>query len=192
MIKKLYCYVDETGQDTKGDLFIVSVAVAEERDVLRQLCETIEGETGKGRVKWIKADRRRRTEYIRRIIDTHAFRGKLSFAAYHDTKDYVDSTVETIAKSIRRAAVGALKYKVTVLIDGLPRSKESTIRMQLNRHGIRIKKVRGVKKDENDALIRLADAICGFVRNALTRQTELRDLFQRGLSNGVLIDLTGK
>ena len=26
-IKKLYCYVDETGQDTKGALFLVTVVV---------------------------------------------------------------------------------------------------------------------------------------------------------------------
>ncbi|MBI2599976.1 hypothetical protein HYW43_03590 [Candidatus Daviesbacteria bacterium] len=26
--QKLYCYVDETGQDTQGELFIVSVVVA--------------------------------------------------------------------------------------------------------------------------------------------------------------------
>ena len=28
VIKKLYCYVDETGQDTKGDIFIVSVIIS--------------------------------------------------------------------------------------------------------------------------------------------------------------------
>lgn len=27
--KKLYCYVDETGQDTKGKLFIVVVVIVE-------------------------------------------------------------------------------------------------------------------------------------------------------------------
>ncbi len=190
MIKKLYCYVDETGQDTQGELFIVSVAVTEERDSLRQLCETIERETGKGRVKWIKTARPRRVAYIRRIIDTPAFRGKLSFASYHDTKDYVLLTVETIAKSIQRICVS--KYKATVFIDGLSHSQESTVRVQLTRHGIRIKKVRGVKKDENEALIRLADAICGFVRNASAGQPELKELFHRGISNGVLVDVTGK
>jgi hypothetical protein len=38
-------------------------------------------------------------------------------------------------------------------------------------HGLRdlhiqTRKVRGVRKDENDALIRLADAVCGLVRDA--------------------------
>ncbi len=29
-IKKLYCYVDESGQDTKGDIFVVSVVVTDD------------------------------------------------------------------------------------------------------------------------------------------------------------------
>jgi len=29
--KKLYCYVDETGQDTKGDIFVVTVVVPENK-----------------------------------------------------------------------------------------------------------------------------------------------------------------
>lgn len=33
--QKLYCYVDENGQDTKGDIFIVSIVVTgKERDEL--------------------------------------------------------------------------------------------------------------------------------------------------------------
>jgi hypothetical protein len=43
MTEKLYCYVDETGQDTRGDLYIVSVVVADdERDRSIELCEAIE------------------------------------------------------------------------------------------------------------------------------------------------------
>jgi hypothetical protein len=34
---KLYCYLDETGQDTEGDLFLVSVVITEqEREALRE------------------------------------------------------------------------------------------------------------------------------------------------------------
>lgn len=48
--QKLYCYVDENGQDTKGDIFIVSVVVTgKERDRLLNLCEEIEVESGKGK-----------------------------------------------------------------------------------------------------------------------------------------------
>ena len=30
MTQKFYCYVDETGQDTQGELFIVSVVIADQ------------------------------------------------------------------------------------------------------------------------------------------------------------------
>ena len=40
--KKLYCYVDETGQDTEGDIFIVTVVVPENRDGVLEYLGRIE------------------------------------------------------------------------------------------------------------------------------------------------------
>ena len=38
--KKIYCYVDETGQDTKGKLFIVSiVVVGKDKDLFQKAVE---------------------------------------------------------------------------------------------------------------------------------------------------------
>ena len=49
-MQKLYCYVDETVQDTKGKLFIVSVIVTEgEREQLARQLEEIEKNSGKGK-----------------------------------------------------------------------------------------------------------------------------------------------
>jgi len=67
--KKFYCYVDETGQDTQGELFIVSVViVGTERDQALELCERIERQTGKGRRKWIRARYAQRLAYIQQIL----------------------------------------------------------------------------------------------------------------------------
>src|SRR5438105_2668794 len=50
---KLYCYVDETGQDTYGNFFIVSVVVTGDvRESLVARLEQIEKASGKGNVKW--------------------------------------------------------------------------------------------------------------------------------------------
>ena len=77
-MQKLYCYVDETGQDTKGALFIVSVVIAEnERDSLIKQLETIERASGKGRRKWIHTRRKARATYIRDVLDAPEFKGKL-------------------------------------------------------------------------------------------------------------------
>jgi len=167
---KIYCYVDETGQDTQGDLYIVSVVVADqERDRLIELCEAIERESGKGRVKWIRADHTKRMDYIRRVWREPAFRGKLNLAVYRNSVDYLPLTVLTIARTI--VACGHRTYKATVLIDGLPRSHERWVGSELRHLRIQVKKVRGVRKDENDALIRLADAVCGFARARPSRSS---------------------
>ena len=55
-MSKLYCYVDETGQDTEGRFFLVSVVVTGvERDEMRTWLETVEKESGKGILKRTKA-----------------------------------------------------------------------------------------------------------------------------------------
>ena len=63
-MQKLYCYVDETGQDTQGNLFIVSVVIAEDERVrlLKQL-EQIEKSTRKGRRKWMKTREEQQFQY---------------------------------------------------------------------------------------------------------------------------------
>ncbi len=191
MTKKFFCYIDETGQDTRGNLFIVSVVVTnEEKDRFVQVCEKIEQETGKGRVKWIKTAYDRRLTYIRQIIDNPIFQEKLHFAVYHNRRDYLPLTIRTIALALE--ATGEIDYKATILIDGLPRTQERLVGGQLRRLGVRTKKVRGVKKDENDALIRLADAVCGFVRAALEGQPAMQKLFERGIQAGVIKNLSKK
>jgi hypothetical protein len=188
MTEKLYCYVDETGQDTRGDLYIVSVVVADnERDRSIELCEAMERESGKGRIKWVKADYAKRLDYIRRVLHEPTFKGKLNFAVYRNSLDYLPLTVLTIARTI--VARGQRTYKATVLIDGLPRSHERWVGSELRHLRIQIKKVRGVRKDENDALIRLADAVCGFVRAALEGQAEMKALFEQGKQSSFLKEL---
>jgi len=68
---------------------------------------------------------------------------------------------------------------------------ERGVGLQLRQLGIVAKKVRGLK-DETDALIRLADAVCGLVRGATEGQAAMRALFERGIQTGVLKDLSGK
>ena len=49
---KLYCYVDESGQDPQSEIFIVAVVVTgEQRDKLLQPCEQLEKVSGKRKDK---------------------------------------------------------------------------------------------------------------------------------------------
>ena len=190
MTQKFFCYVDETGQDTQGALFIVSVVIADqERNQLRQICEDIERDSRKGQRKWTKTTYSRRLAYIQQVLEGSFFKSKLNFAVYRDAQDYPSLTVQTIARALD--ATGETDYTATVLIDGLPRPLEQAVGLQLRRLGVRAKKVRGLK-DENDALIRLADAVCGFVRGATEGQTIMRALFERAIRTGVLRNLSGE
>lgn len=188
MTERLYCYVDETGQDTQGDLFVASVVITgQDRNQMLELCEKIEQKTGKGRMKWIKTDYARRLAYIHRILQEPAFKGKLNFAVYCNSRDYLPLTVLTIARAI--VACEERTYKATVLIDGLSRSQERWIGSELRHLHIQIRKVRGVRKDENDALIRLADALCGFVRAAWEGQSAMKELVKHRKQSGFLREL---
>lgn len=190
MARKLYCYVDESGQDTRGRLFIVSVVIGDqEKELLRQACEEIERDSGKGQRKWVKTTYSRRLAYIQQVLEQPVLVGKLTCAVYRDTLDYTALTVQTIARTLSTAS--ETDYKATILIDGLPRSLEQSVGLQLRQRGVNAKKVRGVKKDENDALIRLADAVCGLVRGAVEGQPAMQALFKQALRARVLQDLSG-
>ena len=115
MTQKFYCYVDETGQDTQGELFIVTVVVADqEREHLRQACEEIERDSRKGQRKWVKTKYNRRLAYIQQVVENLIFVGKLNFVVYRDSQDYPSLTVQTIARALN--ATGETDYKATVLM----------------------------------------------------------------------------
>lgn len=47
-MQKLYCYVDESGQDTKGEIFVVGIVILEqERERMEKELESIETISGK-------------------------------------------------------------------------------------------------------------------------------------------------
>lgn len=164
--KKLYAYVDESGQDTRGLIFVVSVAVldSEQRIVASEL-EKIEADTGKRNMKWHKSRHEFRVAYIDRLATVEALRRSVFFEVFKDGKEYLKLTTLAAAKAILRKA-GQEEYRVTVLVDGLKGSELPQFSRGLRELHIQTRKVRGVRREENDALIRLTDAICGLVRDA--------------------------
>jgi hypothetical protein len=177
--QNLHCYVDETGQDTLGRLFIVSVVITEaERDALAAELETIERVSGKGKVKWIHTRHAARIAYIEAVLSAAAFRNTLYFSAFSNTKSYMAMTVLSTAKAI--ALVARQPSQATVYVDGLPKARLRWFGVELRRLSIRTRKVAGIRREESDALMRLADACCGFVRLALSGQRpDVTGLFEK-------------
>jgi len=174
-MQKLYCYVDETGQDTRGKIFIVSVIIQEkDLDLLRKQLEEIERDSGKGRRKWMQTRPQSKVAYLRRVLKIPSLKGRLCYATYNNTTNYLSLTVLTTARAITTEA--ERDYQAVVYVDGLPRSLTGWFGSELRHLQIRTRKIRGVRNEEADALMRLADAACGFIRDALSGWEEMKQL----------------
>ena len=188
-MNNIYCYVDESGQDTHGDFFSVSVIMVNTvqlRDEGERRLLSVERGTGKGISKWTNTNYVRRENYLRSITDLTELKDCIFYAIHIDTRDYISSTVDTIDRAIRQHVSD--KYRVTIVIDGLDKKTVREIAKRLKQGGVVCRKVRGVK-DESSAWIRLADAIAGFSRHAYENKPYTLSLYHEIQQRGFLIQL---
>ena len=184
-MEKLYAYVDETGQETAGAFFLVAVVVAgENREALLEWLPSVEQATGKGKTPWHKSRHAAREAYMDRVLSESRLGGSVFYSVYPDTRAYRDLTLLTVAKALGERS-GGNPYKVTVIIDGLLRNEVHLVSVGLRRLRVPIRKVRGAR-DESHALVRLADAMAGFLRDAEEGQEEWRARFLRAQNQGIL------
>ena len=141
----------------------------------------VEERSGKGGLKWRKTSLKRKVEYMRAILSSPLFQDSLFFASYEDTSAYLDLTILATARALLQKA-GGTEYKATIVVDGLRASEAAHFAVALRQLRIGVRKVRGMK-DESNSLLRLADAVCGFVRDYLEAQEytkEFRWAFDKG------------
>lgn len=167
---KLYCYVDETGQDISAHqgrtpFFAVSVVVTNsERAELERICEYYETVSKKGKFKWGKAEAQRRLEYLRLILEDKRFASLLRVVVFGDVqRKFDEATYTAIAYAIRHDAPP--DYKAYIYVDALAHDKRTYYRKGLHRFGIPTGEIKGIARDESSALIRLADAVAGATRD---------------------------
>jgi hypothetical protein len=181
---KLYAYVDESGQETRGTMFLVSVIVAgETREALRTKLKAIERASGKQIKKWTKARPAERAAYMQSVIQAREFIGHIYYARYRDTRSYVDLMILSTAQALH--AQGTTRPSATIIVDGLERPERPRFAAGVRKLGIAVRKVRGAR-DEADELIRLADAVAGFVRDSLEGHSVMQPLFDQALRRGVI------
>jgi len=182
--QKLYCYVDETGQDTKGRLFLVSVVITEkQREELHDFLLKIEKETGKNLLKWNKSSFNIRKNYLLEVFNSRFLRRSVFFSRY-EIKAYIDLTILTVAKAILQRA--KKDYKATIFVDGLNKKGIRQFSVGLRKLKIHVRKIRGTR-DESEPLIRLADAIAGFLRDYIEGQSYAKK-FYRQISKKKIIE----
>lgn len=192
--RSFYVFVDESGQDTLGKLFIVSCVIIEKFDdntleTLRVTMNEIETDSRKGVLKWSKAKFEYCVDYARRLFQEAIFKGCLYYGSHTNSLDYPKLTFQTIAETIA-ACTGENDYTVKVYIDGLRQSEIRRVAVALREYGIRIRSddIRGLN-DEDDPLMRLADAVCGIIRDGDDGKLEIARLMNKGLREGYLMQL---
>lgn len=187
--QRIDLYIDESRQRIGGQWFIVTGVAVADSDKFRQLCESLERTSRKGFAKWGKANKNNRLVYLRTVISDDRFRDILLFSyAFRDTKSYVGATIRGIDLAV--ASFHPTDSPVYVYVDGLVKTEYKEYQVRLRKLGCHIEKVRGVK-DENEPLIRLADAVAGATRDLLEdRDSELKELFSLAVKRGILVGWT--
>ena len=183
--QKLYCYVDETGQDTKGRFFLVAIVITcKERERLILELERIEDSSLKGIRKWKNTKPARRIAYLDLILASQLLINKINYAVFLDRNDYQDLTIIATAKAIISIAP-INNYEALVYVDGLSRTDRFVVGAGLRHRHVKVKMVRGLT-DESSSLIRLADAMAGFVRDYLEGDPSMRSLYKKAVDSGLI------
>jgi hypothetical protein len=176
---KLYCYIDETGQDTQGKLFVVALVVADKgQHELEENLESIESTTGK-KTKWMKTNDKIRQAYTSALADqvlpcmifTKNFPGsKTGF-------DKLEVLAAAQALNVYREEhdIHEDSYKVTITVDGLSKTVAARMGSEFRKLGVKTRKIVG-KRDESSAIIRLADAVAGLMREVQEGRPEYKKL----------------
>ena len=187
MTYKLYCYVDETGQDTKGRLFLVAVVLKEISDLTVLENELIEVEQKAGKnSKWKKTEKRIKKKYLEGLIGIKGLKGSIFYSSYESTKEYSKLTSLTIAKAV--LAKEKQDYTVTVIIDGLNERERDLVRRELKKLRVKYRKIRGMK-DEQSVFLRLADAMAGFLREREENEIYTIDFIGKFETLGVITEI---
>ncbi|HEV2402622.1 MAG TPA: DUF3800 domain-containing protein [Candidatus Saccharimonadales bacterium] len=192
---KLYCYVDETGQDTLGKMFIVSVVVTDtRRDELERFLEQLEKDCGKKKRKWVKTRPKEQLAYIEGLLY-----GEMPGQLYVRIKTdaavkgsfFEDQQVIASAQAInvyREKHKIDDNYKVTIAIDGLSKNLTPRVGRSFRLLGVKIRNIHG-ERDQSSPIIRLADAIAGLVRDGVEGRREYKALISKLEKNNKLYRL---
>jgi hypothetical protein len=190
--QKLYAYVEESGQETQGRIFVVTVVISDQSyQQLSTLCEAYERASKKGRRKWHGTNPEPRLEFMRRVIEDDRFRGVLCYSKFqHRARPDFDAfTVDTLAAVISSKLEGS-HYVVEAWIDGLSETKQTEYANHLRDKGLRKVFLHRVRKEESNPLIRLADALAGLLRDAIEAQYPAAvQLARRGSQKGVIVEV---
>jgi len=184
----MYVYVDEAGQDDTSKIFtVVAVGVfGNERKALEHMVIELEDETRTGRRKWNHAAHSRRVAFLSAILNRKVGKGSVFFGVYQKPIHFFFAVVEIIEKTIIHMV--AKDYLARVYVDGANKTVARALTNALRSRRISTRLVKG-KRDESEALIRLADMWAGCIRNAFLDKEDAKQLFARATKEHYLFDI---
>jgi hypothetical protein len=179
MKRKYYCYVDETGQDTKGKLFLVGVLVVEDKEKATLWADRLN--KLKKRIKWHGTKKKNKIAFLEALSQS-SFPFKSFVSVFKDCKDYFKATLEGISKSLKNLG----KERILLFFDGKIHKKiRLKIGVFLHCQKIKVKKVRGINI-KKEPLIEIIDAIVGAVREKIEGEKEIAQRVNILVKNGNL------
>ena len=164
-----YVYVDESGQvDGRGDALHVGIAVVDAalREEAQRRLESLEQRIGK-RGKWHGSSVKTKSEYFKGLIQTTAGPALYWFRSIVPCA-YEEATACAAARAMRLA--GGPDARFIVIIDGLKKASRQRVARILREHQVRWREIQVNKREDSDSLLRLADALAGFVRDVHHRK----------------------
>lgn len=186
-MQKIYCYVDETGQDIGSDFFIVvAIASDKQQELLREQLLKIEALSKIGRRKWHKSHPDKKEQYLQLVLEKGIGKGEIYFGHFKKPLPYFLPILETIEKAILDKTKG--NYKVIVYIDGIDKKKSAELTNALRLRGIKLELIRSAR-DESEPLIRLADRWAGCIRAAFLNKKTEKEILEKAKSREYLREI---
>jgi len=182
--QKLYCYVDETGQDPTSDVFIVvAIVKAGDQEKLQQALTEIEKEAGTRSQKWHRLRPENRLNYLNLVLDRKICDGDVFFSVFEKPLQYFQPFVTVLDRAIQINSTPP--YTARIFVDGIDRRKAAELTMALRQRGISLRMARA-RRDESEPLVRLADMWAGCIRAALHNVSEEKKLLNQAIAIGHL------
>jgi hypothetical protein len=182
--KKLYCYVDETGQDAGSEIFVVVAVVAwDDVESLRLSLVKLERELKVGNKKWHKLRHASRMGFMAAFLRQKFNNLSIYFGRFNKPVPSFFPTFEVIQRSLVSFSE---PINVNVSVDGLDAISAKKMTNALRSKHLRLRLVKG-PTDESEVLIRLADRWAGCLRLALLNHSkDCEQLIARAEKKGLL------
>jgi hypothetical protein len=163
--QKLFCYVDETGQDDRSNFFIVVtiIGVGDQQELKDALVQ-IEQDSRIGGKKWHKLRSPERESFMETIVNLGLAAGRVYFGKFKKPLPFFLPMLETLTRAIQDIADD--DPQVVVYVDGIDKKKARELTNALRLKGIKAKQVRSAR-DESEPMIRLADRWAGCIRGQI-------------------------